>query len=69
MRKQTFLIALTCMIVVLAFVFISANATAGPRLNTFEHNTVFPQGCRCCSFIGQVPNLRCGKVCCADDCC
>ncbi|OAY43476.1 hypothetical protein MANES_08G073500v8 [Manihot esculenta] len=66
-KKATLVIALTWLLVV-ASIVMCANATAGPRLQTFEH-MVHPQGCRCCFFVGRVPNLRCGKVCCGDNCC
>ncbi|KAJ8761039.1 hypothetical protein K2173_025746 [Erythroxylum novogranatense] len=62
-RKATLLIALTWLLVV-ASISISASATAGARMKLTE-DLVYPQaGCRCCYFVGKIPNLRCGKVCC-----
>ncbi|XWS41097.1 hypothetical protein CRYUN_Cryun17cG0051300 [Craigia yunnanensis] len=66
-RRQTILTCLLWLLVVSAFT-LCANATAGARLGTFVQG-VDPQGCRCCFFVEKPFVLRCGKVCCGDDCC
>ncbi|EEF37355.1 conserved hypothetical protein [Ricinus communis] len=67
-RKEKLFIALTWFLVVMS-IAICANATAGPRLQTSEHMVQPQAGCRCCFFIGRIPNIRCGNVCCEDGCC
>ncbi|KAI5583448.1 hypothetical protein POPTR_006G017750v4 [Populus trichocarpa] len=71
MRKETLLVALTWFLVV-ASITMCANATAGARLLASEQ-VDYPQGCRCCFFIGRIPYMRCGKMCCSspagENCC
>ncbi|EEF37356.1 conserved hypothetical protein [Ricinus communis] len=67
-RKEKLFIALTWFLVVMS-VAICANATAGPRLQASDEHMELPAGCRCCYFIGQIPYMRCGMVCCQDGCC
>ncbi|KAG6770940.1 hypothetical protein POPTR_006G002301v4 [Populus trichocarpa] len=70
-RKETMLVAFTCLLVV-ASIAVSANATAAPRLLATEQ-VYYPQGCRCCLFVGKVPNIRCARTCCSspkgENCC
>ncbi|CAN1151470.1 hypothetical protein LINPERPRIM_LOCUS28401 [Linum perenne] len=78
-RKEKVFIALVlvlALVIVVADVAISADAvrpSPGTRPHSFQfnhHDMVQPQaGCRCCNFVGRIPNLRCGKVCCVDGCC
>ncbi|EOX92933.1 Uncharacterized protein TCM_001795 [Theobroma cacao] len=66
-RRQTILITCLMWLLVVSSITLCAYATAGARLESFEQG-FHPQGCRCCFFIWK-PMIRCGKVCCGDDCC
>ncbi|PPR96336.1 hypothetical protein GOBAR_AA24334 [Gossypium barbadense] len=77
-RGRTILTCLMWLLLVFS-ITLCASATAGSRLGTSQQ-VVYPQalkamimmifaGCRCCYFVGKPFMLRCGKVCCDDDCC
>ncbi|PPD81208.1 hypothetical protein GOBAR_DD21863 [Gossypium barbadense] len=66
-RGRTILTCLMWLLLVFS-ITLCASATAGARLGTSQQ-VVYPQGCRCCYFVGKPFMLRCGKVCCGDDCC
>ncbi|KAI5559804.1 hypothetical protein POPTR_016G002900v4 [Populus trichocarpa] len=71
-RKETVSVAFMASLLLVASFTICAHATEGPRMLASE-KVYYPQGCRCCFFVGRIPNMRCGKVCCTsirgENCC
>ncbi|CAI0550303.1 unnamed protein product [Linum tenue] len=68
-KEKKLFIAFTWLMVVLIVAAIGVNAMPATRQQSFEHLVQPQAGCRCCNFVGRVPNLRCGGVCCVDGCC
>ncbi|KAG5221854.1 hypothetical protein IMY05_C4226000100 [Salix suchowensis] len=71
-RKETVVVAfMACLLLVASFTGC-AHATEGRRMLASE-KVYYPQGCRCCFFVGRIPYSRCGKVCCTsvrgENCC
>ncbi|KAJ6363839.1 hypothetical protein OIU78_003914 [Salix suchowensis] len=59
-RKETMLVAFTCLLVV-ASVAMCSNATAAPRLLASAHVNS-PQGCRCCLVVGRATKNKLCKI-------
>ncbi|KAG5222821.1 hypothetical protein IMY05_C2060000100 [Salix suchowensis] len=62
-RKETVLVALMASLLLVASFTVCAHATEGRRMLASE-KVYYPQGCRCCFFVGRIPNIRCGNACC-----
>uniref|UniRef100_A0A6N2K4Z5 Bifunctional inhibitor/plant lipid transfer protein/seed storage helical domain-containing protein n=1 Tax=Salix viminalis TaxID=40686 RepID=A0A6N2K4Z5_SALVM len=64
-RKETMLVAFTCLLVVASVAMCSNAAAAAPRLLASAHVNS-PQGCRCCLVVGEPPKTSCAKSCCSN---